>query len=295
LRQGSLDQAQQLVRPIYARTQQTLEFYLQDRYRIRTLENDWTTPSVLLAGPSTRRKGDLIYPGTVRTFTIHFHPAGFHALFGLPMHLLADEALPADSVLGSSVSHVLNRLQNAVSNRQLVAAADAYLLQRVSQAVSFSPVQLAARWIRCQHGAADLGALARRCSLSPRQLERQFQEQVGIAPKLFSRVARLEYAVLRKQTYPGLLWTTVAADAGYFDQAHFIRDARALAGAPPRRLLASLPDVDLDSVDPAALDAKHLGHKYRGHVAFIQFCSNPTRYTLPVTISRAGQGHTPKS
>ena len=73
LRQGQLEDFQ-VLRPIYARTQQVLEFYLLDRYQIRTREGTWTAPNVLLAGPSTEVKGDLIYPRSVRTFTIHFHP-----------------------------------------------------------------------------------------------------------------------------------------------------------------------------------------------------------------------------
>jgi AraC-like DNA-binding protein len=277
LRQGRLNQTQ-IVRPIYARTQQTLEFYLQDRYRIQTTKSDWTMPGALLAGPSTGPKGDLIYPRTVRTFTVNFYPAGFHALFRLPMHLLADEALPADSVLGNSVSNLLNELQNAVSNRQLVAAVDAYLVQRVRQAVDFSPVQLAARWLRREHGASDLAALARRCNLSVRQFERQFQRHVGIPPKVFSRVARLEYAILGKQASPRLLLTTVAADAGYFDHAHFIRDVRALAGATPRRLLAALPDMDLNSVDAAAV-TKDLG-KFAAGMSHLYNSSPAPRATL---------------
>ena len=89
-----------VLRPIYARTQQILEFYLFERYQIRAPEGTWTAPKVLLAGPSTDVKGDLIYPRLVRTFTIHFHPAGLHALFRIPIHQLADKALPGESVLG---------------------------------------------------------------------------------------------------------------------------------------------------------------------------------------------------
>jgi len=251
LRKGGLER-EEFLRPIYARTQQTLEFYLQDRYRLQTAEGQLTAPSVLLTGQSTSPKGKLIYPRTVCTLTVHFHPAGFHALFRLPMHLLADQALSADTLLGSSTSELLERLQSAVSEQQMVHILDAFLLHRARQTVLHSPIQHAARWLRCQHGVVDLAALAYGCNLSLRQFERQFREQVGISPKVFSRVARLEYAVQRKQHLPGLSLTAVSADAGYFDQAHFIRDARILAGTSPRRLIASLPDNDRIFFDSAA-------------------------------------------
>ncbi|MGA8368138.1 MAG: AraC family transcriptional regulator [Candidatus Acidiferrales bacterium] len=259
LRQGKSEDCV-VLRPIYARTQQTLEFYLLDRYQIRGPGGTWTAPKVLLAGPSTKVKGDLIYPRSVRTFTIHFHPAGLHALFRIPIHPLADKALPAESVLGREVSHLLNRLQNAVALQELADAADEFLLRQLRRTIEISRVGLAARWMRRRHGKVDLALLARQCNLSLRQFERQFRECVGVGPKLFSRVARLEFAMLRKQTNPGLSWTEVALGAGYFDQAHLIRDTHLLAGAAPQKLLVSLPDADFHPIEPA--HRGQLGHQF---------------------------------
>ncbi len=274
LRQGALEQ-EELLRPIYVRTQQTLEFYLQDRYRLQTVGGELTAPGILLTGPSTGPKGSLIYPRNVCTLTVHFHPAGFHALFRLPMHLLADQALPADTVLGSSTLELLDTLQSAVSEQQLVHILDDFLVHRARQTVLHSPIQPAARWLRCQYGVADLAALAYGCNLSLRQFERQFREQVGIAPKVFSRVARLEYAVHRKQMYPRLSLASVSADAGYFDQAHFIRDARVLTGVSPRRLIASLPDTDLKSLRSAD-ELNRLNSQMQGMSRLYNSCGFPS-------------------
>ena len=145
----------------------------------------------------------------------------------------------------------MNRLQNAVAGMELARVSNDFLFRQLRRMIEISPVELAARWMRRSHGRVDLALLARHCNLSLRQFERQFRESVGVSPKLFSRVARFEFAVLRKQTNPSLSWTEIASSAGYFDQAHLIRDTRLLAGAAPQKLLASLPDVDLHSVEPA--------------------------------------------
>ena len=184
LRQGKSEDCV-VLRPIYARTQQTLEFYLLDRYQIRGPEGTWTAPKILLVGPSTKVKGDLIYPRSVRTFTIPFHPAGLHALFRIPIHPLADKALPGDSVLGREVSHLLNRLQNTVSVQELADAADEFLLRQLRRTIEISPVELAARWVRRRHGKVDLALLARQCNLSLRQFERQFRECVELRRNCF--------------------------------------------------------------------------------------------------------------
>jgi AraC-like DNA-binding protein len=63
---------------------------------------------------------------------------------------------------------------------------------------------------------------------------------VGYGPKRLARILRLQRA-LGAATAPhpeGRSLARVAAEAGYADQAHFSNECLALAGAPPRDLLA---------------------------------------------------------
>jgi AraC-like DNA-binding protein len=79
-------------------------------------------------------------------------------------------------------------------------------------------------------------------ALSERQLARRFEARVGIAPKLFGRVMRLQRAAVALAS--GATASAAAAIAGYSDQAHFTRDTRALADTTPREMS--------DSFKPAA-------------------------------------------
>jgi AraC-like DNA-binding protein len=47
----------------------------------------------------------------------------------------------------------------------------------------------------------------------------------------FQRVLRR----LQDEAFPG--WSTIAADAGYFDQPHFVREFEALSGLRPTEYL----------------------------------------------------------
>jgi transcriptional regulator GlxA family with amidase domain len=97
---------------------------------------------------------------------------------------------------------------------------------------------------------ASVADVARRVGLSERQLGRRFQERVGLSPKAFARVRRLQRAALLMKQ--GVAPADVATAVGYADQPHFTREAGALAGITPRGLAAELSD-GLDTSIPVAL------------------------------------------
>ena len=81
---------------------------------------------------------------------------------------------------------------------------------------------------------------AARVELSERQLVRRFVDRVGIAPKVFARVMRLQRAaaLLANGSAP----SQAASLAGYADQAHFTRDSADLACITPTGLARELSD-----------------------------------------------------
>ena len=82
--------------------------------------------------------------------------------------------------------------------------------------------------------------VAKRVALSERQLTRRFTERVGVAPKTFARVMRLQRAatLLGGGSSP----SAASSLAGYADQAHFTRDSNELAGITPGGLARELSD-----------------------------------------------------
>jgi len=65
-----------------------------------------------------------------------------------------------------------------------------------------------------------------------------FREALGVTPKLFSRIVRFRrtLALMRRDQRPS--WSRLAVEAGYYDQAHLIREVRVLSGATPAELVA---------------------------------------------------------
>jgi len=89
---------------------------------------------------------------------------------------------------------------------------------------------------------ARVGQVVAELAVSRQHLARAFGRDVGIAPKVFARVARMQRAAAALHgggTERGL--ARVAVEVGYFDQAHFANEVRALTGLSPKALVAAAP------------------------------------------------------
>lgn len=78
-----------------------------------------------------------------------------------------------------------------------------------------------------------LSQVASGAGLLPRTLQRRFSSQVGMTPKRWARVRRLQKVLraVRRSTQP--IWHDLAADYGDADQAHLVHEFRELADITP--------------------------------------------------------------
>jgi len=160
---------------------------------------------------------------------VRFRPGGARALLPMPLHLLTDREESLDGLLGRDGTALARRVKSADSDEERVAAVEGEL--RRNRAVSVPrALQAALDAIFRRRGALRAGEL-RGLGLCDRQLRRLFRDAVGIGPKALCRIVRLRSAFAAHQAGAG--WTEAALGAGFCDQAHLAREARAVLGAPP--------------------------------------------------------------
>lgn len=87
--------------------------------------------------------------------------------------------------------------------------------------------------IRTDRGIRRVADFARAEGLSVRLLQRLFSAYVGVGPKWVILRYRIHEALERAETEHAVDWAALAADLGYADQAHLVRDFTATVGVPP--------------------------------------------------------------
>jgi len=85
-------------------------------------------------------------------------------------------------------------------------------------------------------GAPRVATLARHLGVSDRHLWRLMVDETGISPRHFVRIQRFHALLRASDLAPRPSWAALAADHGYADQSHLIREVQDLAGVTPTRL-----------------------------------------------------------
>lgn len=200
--------------------------------------------SGLADAPATIR-----HDGNQRGVHVDLTPAGARALFGLPAGELAFGVLELEDLAGSVGRELVERVLEAPDWHRRFAALDA-VLTRMRTETRPPPAEVERAWDRIVRsgGQVAVAELAAEVGWSRRHLGERFRGEYGLSPKVAARVVRFERSRRLVERGDRTL-ADVAADCGYYDQAHLARDWRELAGASPSAWLAEeLPSVQDNAV-----------------------------------------------
>jgi AraC-like DNA-binding protein len=223
---------------IPARPHQILDIYLAEPWKAQIDDGPLkTSPETVIVGPQSRSCFRLHMTGQIHVFNILFQPAAFHRLVGIDMSSLVNEDPVATDILGMRASLLRDAVLSASDFPSRVAAAESCIGRMVDGRPPLDGIDRASRLLVMTRGRARIDALAERSGLGPRQFHRQFTRQVGLSPKLYGRTVRFDAALTARRIAPAKSWTDIVHEAGYFDQAHFVRECRALTGVPPSHFI----------------------------------------------------------
>ncbi|MGI5125844.1 helix-turn-helix domain-containing protein [Pseudonocardia sp. CA-107938] len=174
------------------------------------------------------------YRGRGRVFGIKFRPGGFLPFLGAPIADLFGRALPAERLWGPDAAELAVALDAEPALDGLVALAEAFLAARwPAPDPQVELVQRIVRSLLVDREVTRVEEVAERFGIPMRSLQRLFARYVGVSPKWVLRRYRLHEAAARLAEDHDRPWAEVAAELGYFDQSHFIRDFTRAIGLTP--------------------------------------------------------------
>ncbi|MBR1124325.1 AraC family transcriptional regulator [Bradyrhizobium lablabi] len=229
--------------PLPARPHQIIDIYLAEPFKLRIDDGALQiAPETVVVGPQGARRIQLYMPKEIHLFNIHFQPAGLNRLVGIDMTLLVNEGIAARDILGRHAARLDDAIRLAPDFAARVAAAERWvggLLRDNSK----DAIDAGSRLLMATGGRARIDAIVERSGLSARQFQRRFSLQIGLSPKLYARTIRFDAALSAHRREPAKSWTRIVHEAGYFDQAHFVRECRALVGMAPSELIGDWDNV----------------------------------------------------
>ncbi len=176
--------------------------------------------------------------GAVGFVAVRFRSGRLRHFCGQALAQLHDQEWPAQAIWGDAAERLADQLAQADGATSRVAMLDQFFLARLGEHEDRASQKLDALQERLYYApGTGIDFLAEQSGWTRRHLQRKFSDAYGIGPKHFARLARLGHTMRMLALAPNMAPLDAALRMGYFDQAHFIHETRALVGATPQPLI----------------------------------------------------------
>jgi len=182
----------------------------------------------------TKRPFVRVLRGACRVLGVKFRAGCFHPFWRDDVSRLTGRTIPAADLFGPAASGWMDAVLDAGDDEAMARQAEDFLLARLPgpDAQAEQAARIVEQVMR-DRSVVRVEQLCELTGLSIRQLQRLFQRHVGVTPKWVIRRFRLQEAAERIEKDASTSLTELALQLGYFDQAHFIKDFKAVLGQPP--------------------------------------------------------------
>jgi AraC-like DNA-binding protein len=176
-----------------------------------------------------------------RTVMARFHLGAHEAVLGAPASAIAGRIIALEDLWGAAPTRQLfARLAEARSTVEAALVLERSIAERLAITDGRRTVARLALDAAKKLTSANVNTVAVDLGVSERHLRRVFRETVGVSPKTYAKLTRFNHALRAAREDGPASWASIAATAGYYDQAHLIAEFRAITGVTPRALLGEL-------------------------------------------------------
>lgn len=182
-------------------------------------------------------------------FGVRFLP-GFNPILGENvMDKLIDRKIPFEELVDDE--RMLNSIYTAESFRDRIDAFMRYYMSIYQRIMPMDKSNLIVRhslnMIFNRRGNITVEELADETGYSTRHINQCFRDETAMSPKQFIKIIRFQSALDRLHSNEKKPLSEIASSAGYYDQAHFIREFREYTGFTPNKYRLFLEENDYSS------------------------------------------------
>ena len=197
---------------------------------------DWTSahPNSFVYGQLTQYK-NLLSTGELNILVVVFQPYGLHALSGIAAADLNDSLIKLNELFKSEGRDLEDQVLNETSIQNKIEHIENFVSKKLSSVSNLDKALTGAlKLIDNCKGNVSVTQLLHILPITEKQLERRFNQYIGISPKRFSAIMQLQYFLKSLQnSSPGKKIADVAYESGYYDQAHLNNHFKKNIGITP--------------------------------------------------------------
>ena len=178
----------------------------------------------------------------IEMIVVVFYPHTMAMFLHSPASLFYNQEISGYDIEDIGLKELAEQVFECEDNIVCVNRIEEWLLARL--ACNFDHTDYGIKRIRvaikeiCMHTHNTVEELSSTCCLSKKQFEREFNTFVGMNPKEYIRIVRLQKALaLLHQKRNDINHAQIAYASGYADQSHYIREFKRLSGYTPHSLL----------------------------------------------------------
>ncbi|GAA0872438.1 helix-turn-helix transcriptional regulator [Gangjinia marincola] len=172
-----------------------------------------------------------------------FKPGAGFPLIHKDISTFTNQVVSAEEIFGESILNLLKELKQPTTPEEKFKAIEKWLDNQLKEDDFYLEViRYAIEAIENSPTQINLSELSEKLGYSQKQFIKLFKKYVGLTPKQFHRIVRFNEILAAVENKETISWTIVAADCGYFDQAHFIKDFQSFSGINPKKYLSDIED-----------------------------------------------------
>jgi len=215
-------------------------FHLGVPFERQRLSGEWEVQSRSFIVGQLTRFLLLQSQGRAEIMAVRFKPGGAYRFLEFPLKALTDSDISTADIWGRAGDYLEEAILAASCDAHRQRLVEEFLLRRIETNLPRRRLEAAIGEIIRSRGQTRVHDLAAQVDLSRRQLEREFDNGVGLTPKALSRIVRFQNLLRLVGEGPLREWAYLAAEGGYADQPHMVREFREFAGQSPSEQRAAL-------------------------------------------------------